>query len=418
MLGSFLKVGALVAVLWAFVYNMQEHNEAALLSDWSSPPPWPIFIAVNVLAGSLRAAADALTPPPIIMLDYAFSQQKLVLANWIQKFKVADLVAAKGPVTCKDLAASLGQDEGRLTRMMYGSASLGMFRLGKPDPANGAPRFVNTALSAVIRVDHPNSVAAFIGHMADDSYAPWGKLPEAMQKGVVAWDLEYPQYPAPSGIWQLYEDNPVREEQFGKAMTALDGLGAVAMVDDGPWGKFKRAIDVGGGRGHFLHRLLSKFKNLEGILLDRPPVIALAKQAWVKDGPFGGTAIKRISFASGSFLEAESLPPAQDGDVFYARYILHDWPPAESELILRNIRKAMGSKKATLLIGECALPDHDTIGPVSAMYQIDLQMLTVFGDAQERTPKQWEVIMTKTGFKIKAFHATRSLVHWVEAVPV
>ena len=94
-----------MAVLWAFVYNMQEHNEAALLSDWSSPPPWPIFIAVNVLAGSLRAAADALTPPPIIMLDYAFSQQKLVLANWIQKFKVADLVvAAKGPVTCKDLA--------------------------------------------------------------------------------------------------------------------------------------------------------------------------------------------------------------------------------------------------------------------------------------------------------------------------
>ena len=59
-----------------------------------------------MLAGSLCVAADALTPPPIlIMLDYALSQEKLVLANWIQKFKVADLVvAAKGPVTCKDLA--------------------------------------------------------------------------------------------------------------------------------------------------------------------------------------------------------------------------------------------------------------------------------------------------------------------------
>ena len=210
----------------------------------------------------------------------------------------------------------------------------------------------------------------------------------------------------------------MREEQFGKAMTALDGLGAVAMVDDGPWVKFKRAIDVSGGRGHFLHRLVSKFKNLEGILLDRPPVIALAKQAWVKDGHFGSTATERVSFASGSFLKAESLPPAQDGDVFYARYILHDWPPAESELILRNIRKAIGSKKATLLIGECALPDHDTVGPVSAVYQVDLQMMTFFGYAQERTPKQWEEIMTKTGFKIKAYHATRSLVHWVEAVPV
>ena len=52
------------------------------------------------------------------------------------------------------------------------------------------------------------------------------------------------------------------------------------------------------------------------------------------------------------------------------------------------------------------------------MYQIDLQMLTGLGDAQERTPKQWEAIMTKTGFKIKTVHATRSLVHWVEAIPV
>ena len=52
------------------------------------------------------------------------------------------------------------------------------------------------------------------------------------------------------------------------------------------------------------------------------------------------------------------------------------------------------------------------------MYQIDLQMLTGLGDARERTPKQWEAIMTKTGFKIKTAHATRSLVHWVEAIPV
>ena len=59
----------------------------------------------------------------------------------------------------------------------------------------------------------------------------------------------------------------------------------------------------------------------------------------------------------GSFLKAELLPPAQDGsNVFYVCYIFHDWPPAESELILRNIRKAIRSKKATLLIGECALP--------------------------------------------------------------
>ena len=44
---------------------------------------------------------------------------------------------------------------------------------------------------------------------------------------------------------------------------------------------------------------------------------------------------------------------------------------------------AIGAANATLLIGECALPDHDTIGVPPVMYQIDIQMMGAFGDAQE-----------------------------------
>jgi len=54
--------------LVAIISSLKPHSEEALLSDWSAPPPWPVFIALNVLAGVFRGMADALTPPPIAVL--------------------------------------------------------------------------------------------------------------------------------------------------------------------------------------------------------------------------------------------------------------------------------------------------------------------------------------------------------------
>ena len=56
---------AAVLVAGAAMLAMTPHSEDALLTDFSSPPPWPVLIGVNVVAGALRSAADALTPPPI-----------------------------------------------------------------------------------------------------------------------------------------------------------------------------------------------------------------------------------------------------------------------------------------------------------------------------------------------------------------
>ena len=51
-------------------------------------------------------------------------------------------------------------------------------------------------------------------------------------------NIVFPEYPG--GIWGKFEANPELEEQFGRAMTSLDALGAKAMVADGSWSKGKR----------------------------------------------------------------------------------------------------------------------------------------------------------------------------------
>ena len=116
-------------------------------------------------------------------------------------------------------------------------------------------------------------------------------------------------------------------------------------------------------------------------------------------------------------------------------------PKEDAIKILKNVRAAMGSAKATLLIGECALPNHDVVGVPPVMYQIDmqvcpfassmmqvsvsahdlsscLQMMAIFGTAMERTPEQWKALLAEAGFEMVALHPTRSLLHWVEAKPI
>ena len=202
--------------------------------------------SLNVLAGAFRSVADALTPPPIKMLDMSMAYHQTMLVHLAQKMEIPDILAG-GPRTAASLAEAVGSEASIVERLLYACAAHGVFQLG-PVAADGSPQFVNTALSAVLRKDHPNSLKAFVGHNAEDVYDPWDKLPEvfANPSGPIAWDLANPKYPfKKGGLWAKFEANPASEDQFGRAMTALDSLGAAAMVADGPWAKFKRVVDVG-----------------------------------------------------------------------------------------------------------------------------------------------------------------------------
>ena len=97
------------------------------------------------------------------------------------------------------------------------------------------------------------------------------------------------------------------------------------MVADGPWAGFKRFVDVGGNRGHFLHRLLEAYPSTTGVVFDRPSVIETTTKAWAAGGQFASAA-GRAEFKAGSFFDLATMPTAKDGDAFYMRYILHDWP--------------------------------------------------------------------------------------------
>ena len=285
--------------------------------------------------------------------------------------------------------------------------------------------FVNTGLSAVLRRDHPNSMAGMIGHCFEDSYQAWGQLykvfgPDASD---VPWNLVNPNFPVDHsqsklGIWDFYTKNPKQEEQFSRAMTSLEGIGGMAMAADGPFENHSRFIDIGGGTGHFLEKILKMYQKYgdtitKGVLFDRAPVIDIARQNFDPEL----VEQERVAFHAGNFFDATTLPDFQDGDCVFLRYILHDWKDEDAVRILESIRSKIGNKKVSVLIGESAMPNRNSIGQPAAIHNIDMQMMVLNGGV-ERYPKYWAKLLEETRFEYLSVHPTRSILAWIKAVPV
>lgn len=244
----------------------------------------------------------------------------------------------------------------------------------------------------------------------------WLKLPYTFgPDNAIAWDLAFPEFPTSSGgVWSMIEADPRWEQTMARAMAGLDSFVAVASVEDVPWGKFERFLDIGGSKGHFLMQLLGAHSSKKGILFDRPSVIDIAHDLW-KDSE----QRSMLEMVPGSFFEHETLPLAKDGDVWFLRGVLHNWSAERVRQILTNLHSAMKKAKGvTLMLGEYALPDHDKIAPPPSLYRMDLHMMVVDASAQERTPAQWKALLPQVGFEIVTIHATRSPFRWIEARPI
>ena len=79
------------------------------------------------------------------------------------------------------------------------------------------------------------------------------------------------------------------------------------------------------------------------------------------------------------------------------RFILHDWNDEDSIRILKTIRKAIGSKNATLLVIDYLIGEtkFNWVSPEI----MDLHMMVMF-DARERTKLQMENVFRQAGFEM------------------
>jgi predicted O-methyltransferase YrrM len=330
------------------------------------------------------AAANALVA---MMRGYQLSQALYVAAT----LGIADLLA-DGPRECVTLAHATGTDEASLYRLLRALASRGVFAEG-PDH-----RFSLTDAAVPLVSDLPGSVRAHLivwGHPMQ--WLPWGRLLDSVRTGkpvfAQVFGMDHYDYLATHA-----EDAAI----FRAAMAAQQAHNEVAAAYD--VSTLRLIVDVGGGVGRLIAALLRANPNAQGILLDRPNVVAAASDV-LRDAGVAG----RCRVIGGDYFT--DIPAGGDGYVFSS--IMMDQDDADALTLLRACRAVMASN-ARIIVVERVIPAGNA---PSLAHLSDLMGMVVTG-GHIRSEDEFDALFTASGLRRERSVPLPSGMMVVEARPV
>ena len=162
----------------------------------------------------------------------------------------------------------------------------------------------------------------------------------------------------------------------------------------------KFVVDVGGASGTLIAALLIKNPTLEGMILDRPDVVARAQAAVAEHG-----LSSRCHVVEGDFFVA--VPEA---DIYLLKHIIHDWDDEQSVVILSNCARTLRPKGRVVLV-ERVMPED---GRTSQASLADLNMLVLL-PGRERTAREYAGLISRAGLRLDRIISNASAVSIVEA---
>jgi hypothetical protein len=290
----------------------------------------------------------------------------------VAELGIAD-VLAHGAATLPELARATGAHEASLYRLLRAMVSVGVFAR----TADG--RFALTERGDRLRSDAERGVYAAV--LNRDTVTAWLAATEAIRSGEAA-------FPAVNGgdFFAQKDADPAANQMFQRRMRERtqraygDVAGLIRSTGPGV------LMDIGGGDGFLLGRLLDESPMARGVLFDRPAVIELAARAGELDRHGG-----RCRLVAGDFFR--EVPAGADTHVMCS--VLHDWTDEQAELILRNSRRAL-SPAGRLLIVEMVVPEDEGFHP--SLWS-DLGMLVLAG-GRERSEAEFGALLARAGYRL------------------
>jgi O-methyltransferase domain/Dimerisation domain len=323
------------------------------------------------------------------LLDgYRVSQSLSVAA----RLGIADLLV-DGPRSSDELAARTGADPSALYRLLRALATVGVVH---EDDDRG---FALTELGEGLRSDVEGSLAAwatFIGSPAH--WAAWGDLAHSVQTGANAF-----QHVHGTDVWTHRSTRPEEGAMFDRAMMSLSGHGVRDAVANYDFGSFGTIVDVGGGTGTFLARILGTAPAARGVLFDLPHVVAGAPPVLAAAG-----VDDRCEVVGGSFFE--DVP--EGADAYVLRSVVHDWSDEDALRILAAVRRATPAHATVLIVERIVAAPNEG----SAAKWSDLNMLVSPGGL-ERTEDEFGALLGRAGFRPTRTVAAGPTHSFIEAQP-
>lgn len=284
--------------------------------------------------------------------------------------RLADHLAG-GPQDVKELATRTGLDPDALGRLLAYLVAHGVFHRAAPGVYDLNPA------ARLLLDDHPARLRA---RLDQDGLA--GRLDRAAAFLTDAVRTGRPVYEVAYGrpYYEDIADDPRLLAEFDGFAHWYTGRSVADLVEGYHWDRVGTVVDVGGGSGMLLTRLLLAYPGLRGVLVDLPSSAAKAEAAIDAAGLSG-----RCEAIGGSFFEP--LPPG--GDVYLLSGVLIDWDDESATAILTRCAEACGPHGRVLVAEQYEVDE-------AAFTDEDLRILVLVG-GRVRTPDHLATLAAQAG---------------------
>jgi hypothetical protein len=286
---------------------------------------------------------------------------------------------ADGHTTSAGLAAEANADPDGIIRLMRLLTAMGVF--GGDDRTG----YELTPVSELLRSGTPGSMRDMCLMYGEEFHRAWGSAVTAVRTGCAGFEDAFGR-----NLHEYLADEPGAGPKFLRAMNA----GSIFFSDVPKAYDFSgchTVTDLAGGSGMLLSTVLRANPGLHGVLLDREHMLPVAKEYLASTVEPG-----RYELVAGDFFD--SVPSGSD--VYMLSRILQDWDDSACITLLTNVRHAMTSKSARLLIIERTVPED---GSALLPLLFDLHLMMMAG-GRERTLLGYESILDGAGLHVESVH--------------
>ncbi|KAI0012208.1 sterigmatocystin 8-O-methyltransferase [Xylariaceae sp. FL0662B] len=329
------------------------------------------------------AELQALLLGPLEIIYRNGAHTNCVSLQAISRFRIASLVPVGGQTTFAKIAEQTGLEEHAVRRLLRHAMTMRVFQ--EPEPGVVAHTKVSKVLTNPVANDWCRTGTEELWPAATkmvDALQKWPRSPEPNHTGFsLANNTE-------DSIYQVLERNPERAYRFANTMitytmmTEYDTSHIFNIYDWKSLGQIQM-VDVGGGAGHHSMELARRFPNLSVIVQDM-------------DKMFEGSKIPAELEDRFEFMPYDLFAPQTvQADVYFFRWIFHNWSDKYSILIIRALIPALKSG-AKIILNESCMPEP---GEIAHWREQDLRSFDITMGASfnsyERSLDEWKALLSE-----------------------